>query len=159
MLLHDLHLPFSYKSNFLVPWECLIITTCIAFCQKPSWHRPYRPPSSSLSCKICEIFPLKQSLQAGRHDDGPNTKGRRCCCSYRLQRKEKWEFYTEQRSRWEGFAQMRERDVEYFAATTPFFSSWLSEFPPCDNTPFAAVHEEPATSDNVWDIPPSCSAR
>ena len=60
---------------------------------------------------------------------------------------------------------MRERDVEYFAAAAaaaaaaPFYSSWLSEFPPCDNTPFAAVHEEPATSDNVWDIPPSCSAR
>jgi len=64
----------------------------------------------------------------------------------------------------ERFAQMR--GIRYFAATpSPFYSSWLlSEFPPCDNTPplaaaVAVVHVQPATSDNVLDIPHCCSAR
>ena len=65
--------------------------------------------------------------------------------------------------RGEGFAQMREGT---FSNTLLLLLPSTPAGCPCQNShhaiilPAAAVvHEQPATSDNVWDIPPNCSAR
>ena len=148
-------LPSVKLFRAMVIFSSSFITTCLAFCQAlASWHRPC--PRLDCHARAVKFSHRNNHCKLARAPWWPGHKGD-------ARRKEKWEFCTEQQQmRRERFARLR--GIRYFTPS-PFYSSWLlSEFPPCDNTPPLAaaavvVHVQPATSDNVLDIPHCSRAR
>ena len=146
---------FLQSQTFQCHGNGLIISTCTGFCQaSASWHQPYPP----LDChaRVVKFSHRNNHCKLAWAPRWADNKG--------AQRKEKWEFCSRETADEREVCSNERNPILCCYSLIPPYSSWLlSEFPPCDNTPppaaAAVVHVQPATSDNVLDIPHWCRAR